>query len=84
MFEGKTSNENNPVSLLTETDGKGYFWYRIYYIDTVGKDAKKIQEYIGNRLKDNFEIRSNDVKGVNQAARKAKQIATVHSGASRK
>lgn len=27
------------------------FWCRGYYVDTAGKDAKKIQEYIENQLK---------------------------------
>ena len=27
------------------------FWCRGYYVDTAGKDAKKIQEYIANQLK---------------------------------
>ncbi|MBP0050223.1 IS200/IS605 family transposase, partial [Anaerostipes hadrus] len=26
------------------------FWCRGYYVDTVGKNAKKIQEYIQNQL----------------------------------
>jgi hypothetical protein len=29
--------------------------YRGYYVDMVGKNAKKIQEYIANRLKDDME-----------------------------
>jgi putative transposase len=28
------------------------FWCRGYYVDTAGKDAKKIQEYIKNQLKE--------------------------------
>jgi len=28
------------------------FWCRGYYVDTVGKDAKKIQEYIAKQLKE--------------------------------
>lgn len=28
------------------------FWCRGYYVDTVGKNAKKIQEYIQNQLKE--------------------------------
>lgn len=27
-----------------------HFWLRGYYIDTVGKNAKKIEEYIRNQL----------------------------------
>ena len=28
------------------------FWCRGYYVDTAGKNAKKIQEYIQNQLKE--------------------------------
>ena len=28
------------------------FWCRGYYVDTVGKNAKKIEEYIKNQLKE--------------------------------
>lgn len=28
------------------------FWCRGYYVDTVGKNAKKIEEYIRNQLKE--------------------------------
>lgn len=31
------------------------FWCRGYYVDTVGKNAKKIQEYIQNQLKEDLE-----------------------------
>ena len=31
------------------------FWCRVYYVDTVGKNAKKIQEYIQNQLKEDWE-----------------------------
>ena len=30
----------------------GEFWRRGYYVDTVGKNTKKIQEYIQNQLKE--------------------------------
>ena len=32
-----------------------HFWCRGYYVDTVGKNAKKIQEYIQNQLKEDLE-----------------------------
>ncbi len=32
-----------------------HFWCRGYYVDTVGKNTKKIQEYIANQLKDDME-----------------------------
>lgn len=28
------------------------FWYRGYYVDTTGKNTKKIKEYIANQLKE--------------------------------
>ena len=31
------------------------FWCKGYYVDTVGKNAKKIQEYIQNQLKNDLE-----------------------------
>ena len=35
--------------------GNRTFWCRGYYVDTVGKNAKKIQEYIQNQLKEDLE-----------------------------
>ena len=35
--------------------GNGHFWCRGYYVDTVGKNAKKIQECIQNQLKNDLE-----------------------------
>ena len=35
--------------------GNRHFWCRGYYVDTVGKNAKKIQEYIQNQLKEDWE-----------------------------
>ena len=35
--------------------GSRHFWCRGYYVDTVGKNAKKIQEYIANQLQDDLE-----------------------------
>ena len=32
--------------------GNRSFWYRGYYVDTVGKNKKKIAEYIQNQLKE--------------------------------
>lgn len=34
--------------------GNRHFWCRGYYVDTAGKNAKKIQEYICNQLKEDF------------------------------
>ena len=30
------------------------FWYRGYYVDTVGKNTKRIKEYIENQLKEDY------------------------------
>ncbi len=35
--------------------GNRHFWCRGYFVDTVGKNTKKIQEYIANQLKDDLE-----------------------------
>ena len=35
--------------------GNRHFWCRGYYVDTAGKNAKKIQEYIRNQLKEDLE-----------------------------
>ena len=35
--------------------GNRHFWCRGYYVDTAGKNAKKIQEYIRNQLKEDWE-----------------------------
>ena len=35
--------------------GNRHFWCRGYYVDTVGKNAKKIEEYIRNQLQDDLE-----------------------------
>ena len=32
--------------------GNRHFWCRGYYVDTVGKNAKKIEEYIRNQLEE--------------------------------
>ena len=34
--------------------GNRNFWCRGYYVDTVGKNSKKIQEYIQNQLKEDY------------------------------
>ena len=35
--------------------GNRHFWCRGYFVDTVGKNAKKIEEYIRNQLKEDME-----------------------------
>ena len=34
--------------------GNRHFWCRGYYVDTVGKNAKKIEEYIKNQLQEDI------------------------------
>ena len=34
--------------------GNRNFWCRGYYVDTVGTNTKKIQEYIQNQLKEDY------------------------------
>ena len=35
--------------------GNRHFWCRGYFVDTVGKNAKKIEEYIRNQLQEDWE-----------------------------
>ena len=35
--------------------GNRHFWCRGFYVDTVGKNAKKIEEYIRNQLQEDWE-----------------------------
>ena len=35
--------------------GNRHFWCRGYYVDTAGKNANKIKEYIQNQLKEDLE-----------------------------
>ena len=35
--------------------GNRHFWCRGYYVNTVGKNAKKIEEYIQNQLREDLE-----------------------------
>jgi len=35
--------------------GNRHFWCRGYYVDTAGKNAKKIQEYIRNQLQEDLQ-----------------------------
>ena len=34
--------------------GNRHFWCRGYYVDTVGKNAEKIKEYIRNQLQEDY------------------------------
>ena len=44
--------------------GNRHFWCRGYYVDTVGKNAKKIQEYIQNQLKEDLEYDPMTLKSI--------------------
>jgi len=35
--------------------GNWHFWCRGYYVDTVGKNAKKIEQYIRNQLQEDLQ-----------------------------
>ena len=35
--------------------GKKHFWCRGYYVDTVGRNAKAIEEYIKNQLQEDMD-----------------------------
>ncbi len=34
--------------------GNRHFWCRGYYVDTVGKNSKRIEEYVRNQLQDDI------------------------------
>lgn len=42
--------------------GSRHFWCRGYYVDTVGKNAKKIEEYIRNQLQEDLEYEQTTLK----------------------
>ena len=44
--------------------GNRHFWCRGYYVDTVGKNAKKIQEYIQNQLQNDLEYDQMTLKNI--------------------
>ena len=35
--------------------GNRHFWCRGYYVDTVGKNAKKVEEYVKNQMQEDLE-----------------------------
>ena len=43
--------------------GNRHFWCRGYYVDTVGRNEKKIKEYIQNQLKEDY-YGANKYKGI--------------------
>ena len=40
------------IGELKYKDRKREFWCRGYYVDTVGKNEKRIEEYVRNQLKE--------------------------------
>lgn len=46
------------------------FWCRGYYIDTVGKNTKKIKEYIANQLKEDKEMEQMTIYEINDPFKK--------------
>ena len=46
--------------------GDRHFWARGYYVDTVGRNKKQIQEYIKQQLEDRPDSGSNELKGVHR------------------
>ena len=43
--------------------GNRHFWCRGYYVDTVGRNEKKIKEYIQNQLKEDYYADQISIKG---------------------
>ena len=54
--------------------GSRHFWCRGYFVDTVGKNAKKIEQYIKNQL---FYLISNDLKLMELPVRKLTDILSL-------
>ena len=46
------------------------FWCRGYYVDTVGKDKKAIQQYIANQLKEDKEMEQMTIFEMNDPFKK--------------
>ena len=45
--------------------GNRHFWYRGYYVDIVGRNEKKIKEYIQNQLKEDYYTEQISIKEYN-------------------
>ena len=45
--------------------GNRHFWCRGYYVDTVGRNEKKIKEYIQNQLKEDYYAEQISIKEYN-------------------
>jgi len=45
--------------------GNRHFWCRGYYVDKVGRNEKKIKEYIQNQLKENYYAEQISIKEYN-------------------
>ena len=52
--------------------GNRHFWCRGYYVDTVGKNEKKIAEYVREQLQDDIANDQISLKGIHSAERKLK------------
>ena len=52
-MERKNSRSNKEV-VWDEISGNWHFWCSRYYVDTVGKNAKKIEEYTRNQLNEDM------------------------------
>ena len=59
----ETMHKTNGLCALTERNmhanlkykyGNRHFWCRGYYVDTVGKNKKRIEEYIRNQLQEDI------------------------------
>lgn len=57
--------------------GNRHFWCRGYYVDTVGKNAKKIEEYIRNQLQEDWEYDQMSLKEYLYNSKKQSPIPTI-------
>ena len=52
IFDGEECNDNiSEMGNMKFAYRNREFWSKGYYVDTVGKNAKVIQEYVANQLK---------------------------------
>ena len=49
------ATHKNEYANLKYKYGDRHFWCRGYYVDTVGKNAKKIEEYVKNQMQEELE-----------------------------
>lgn len=54
--------------------GNRHFWCRGYYVDTVGKNTKKIKEYIRTQLQEDIVSDQNKYEGIHRSFHGKKEV----------